>query len=80
MLTKRFSALRDHLIEQKHPAWRGYKATSTGKPTWHELRSLGAHLVDSAGKNAKNLAGQATDQVARMYQEGHAKVFEAESL
>jgi hypothetical protein len=80
MLTKKFSGLRDELIAARHPAWKAYKPKTKGKPTWHEVRSLGAHLAADAGKDAKQLAGHATDQVARMYQQGHAKVFEAESL
>jgi enterobacteria phage integrase len=80
MLTKKFSAIRDALIGERHPAWKAHKLKSKGKPTWHEVRSLGAHLAACAGKDAKQLAGHATDQVAKMYQQGHAKVFEAESL
>ncbi|HET8883019.1 MAG TPA: tyrosine-type recombinase/integrase [Solimonas sp.] len=80
MLTKTFQRIRDDLIARKHKAWKGFTPETPGKPSWHELRSLGAHLAEQAGKNAKDLAGHETDQMAKTYQQGHTKVYEAESL
>jgi enterobacteria phage integrase len=79
-LTKTFQRFRDELIAKKHKAWKAYKPSTPGKPTWHEIRSLGAHLAELAKKDARKLAGHAGEQMHRMYQEGHTKVFEAESL
>lgn len=80
MLTKTFSKLRDELIVKRHKAWRRFKKTSDSKPTWHEIRSLGAKLAKDAGLAAGALAGHATAQMEAMYQKGHARTFEADSL
>lgn len=82
MLTRAWQRTRDELIEKNNKAWRGLrgKKNEPKRPTWHEVRSLGAHLAERAKKDAKALAGHATEQMGAMYQRGHAKTFEAESL
>ena len=80
MLTKTFSRIRNRLIAKKHDAWKGYKLKSEGKPTWHELRSLGTHFADVADKDSKSLAGHATEEMNAEYKKGHKRVFHAESL
>lgn len=80
MLTKEFARVRDKLIMDRDPAWSGFKRTSPGKPTWHELRSLGGVLAEIGKKDQKALAGHATAEMVRLYQQGHRRIFEADSL
>ena len=80
MLTRTFAKFRDELIEKKDPAWKGFKPKSEGKPTWHELRSLGVHFADLAKKDPQSLAGHASKAMTEEYKKGHKRVFHAESL
>lgn len=64
MLSREFQALRDtlHLCDNLMPEQR---------PSFHEIRALGAHLYQQAGADPQTLLGHTTAKTTRVYLDRH---------
>jgi enterobacteria phage integrase len=64
MLSRTFQALRDELGLCAH-------LPMGVRPSFHEIRSLGANLYEKAGIDPKGLLGHAQEKTTRIYLDGH---------